>query len=156
MYRLHHGVEHVFETYQLSDRFLQRCRDDFVRRALGDDASGVEDNHALAQGKNFFAAVRDIKDGDAVSLVPLAQIVDDRCLRRSVERGQRFIEKQHGGIGHQGSRQCRALALSAGNFSRVARCKMRDSKCLENRGRLRCALRLRQMRQAILDVLLHC
>ena len=104
MYRFHDGVECVFEAYQLSDRFLQRRRDDFVRSALCNDASRIEDNHALAQGKDFLAAVGDIKDGDAVSLIPIAQVVDDRCLRRSVERGQRFIEKQQRGIGHQSPR----------------------------------------------------
>jgi hypothetical protein len=102
-----------------------------------DDASRIEDNHALAQSKNFLAAVGDIKDGDAVSLIPAAQVVDDRCLRRSVERGQRFIKKEQGGIGHQSPRECRALALSSGDFSRVARCEMRNSKCLQNHRRLR-------------------
>ncbi len=110
-----------------------RCYD-FVRRALGHDASGVEDDHALAQGKDFFPTMRDIKDGNAVSLVPLAQIIKDLRLGRSVERGQRFVQEQNGGIGHQGSRQRRALAFSARDLSRVVPREMRNSKCLKNCG----------------------
>ena len=108
-----------------------------MRRALGDDASGVEDQHALAQGENFFAAVSDIEDGNAVSLIPLAQIVDDLRLGRGIERGQRFVEQQNGGIGDERSGQSGALAFSPGNLSRVAPREVRDSKCLKNGGRLR-------------------
>ncbi len=104
MYRLHDGVENVFEAHQLRDRFLQGRGDDFVRCALGHDASGFEDNDALAQGKYFFPAVGYIKDGNAVSLIPLAEIVDDLRLGGGVERGQRFVEQQHGRIGYKGAR----------------------------------------------------
>ena len=75
-----------------------------MRRTLCDDASGVENNHALAQGKNLFPAVSDIKDGNTVNLIPRPQIVDDPGLRGGVQRGQGFVQKQHGGIGYQGSR----------------------------------------------------
>ncbi len=75
-----------------------------MRRALGHDASGVEDDNVLAEGKDFLPAVRDIEDGNVASLVPTAQVVNDLRLDRSIEGGQGFVEQQHGGIGHQGSR----------------------------------------------------
>ena len=92
--RLHDGIKNIFEADQLRDRFLLWRCDDFVGSALGNDASGVEHDHALAQGKNFLPAVRDIKNRNAVGLVPLAQIVDDLRLSGCVERGQRFVQKQ--------------------------------------------------------------
>jgi hypothetical protein len=80
-------VEYIFETYQLSHCFLLRGGDYFVGRALGDDASGVEDQDVLAERENFFSAVRNVEDGDAVCLVPLAEIVDDFRFGGGVERG---------------------------------------------------------------------
>ena len=50
---------------------------------------------------------------------------------RSIERRQRFIEKQYGGIGHKRSRQGSALAFSAGDLLRVSLREMRNSKCSE-------------------------
>ena len=99
MDRFHRGVEDIFEAYQLRDGFLLGRCDHFVRRALRDDASGVEDQHALAQGKDLLAAVGDVEDRNAMSLVPLPQVVDDFRFRGNVERGQRLIQKQHGRIG---------------------------------------------------------
>ncbi len=75
-----------------------------MRRALRHDATLVEHNHALAEGKNFLAAVGDIKDGNAVSLIPGAEIVDDLALGRGIERRQRFVQQQQFGISHQRSR----------------------------------------------------
>jgi len=87
----------------LSDCFLLRRVHHFVRSALGHDTSRVEHDHALAQRKDFLAAVRDVKDGNAVSLIPLAQVVNDFGLGWGVQRGQGFVQKQHHWIGHQGS-----------------------------------------------------
>ena len=81
---------------------MLRCVHHFVRSALRHDASRVEHDHALAQSKNFFAAVGDVKDGNAVSLVPLAQIVNDLGFCWRVQSGQGFVQKQHHRVGHQG------------------------------------------------------
>ena len=155
MHRLHHGVENILHPRQLRDRLLLRRGHHFVRCALRDDASGVEHNHALAQGEYFLPAVRHIEDGNVVNPVPLPQIVDDLRLRRCVERGQRFVEKQHSRVGHQRSRQSRALTFSTGNRAGTALRQMSNVKCLKNRRRAIPALRPRQMRQAVFNVLLH-
>jgi len=118
MHRFHDGVEDILEARQLRHHFLLRRGHDLVRRTLGHDASGVEHNHPLAQGKNLLSAVGDIENGNAVSPIPLPQVVDDLRLGRRVERGQRLVQKQHRGIDHQRSSQSHALALAAGNLPR--------------------------------------
>ena len=54
-------------------------------QALGDDFSGVEDDDLIAEGKYFLAIVGDEENRDAVVLVPLAKIADQRRLGRTVE-----------------------------------------------------------------------
>ncbi len=49
-----------------------------------DDSSGVEHNHALAQGEYFFPAMRHVEDRNVVNPVPLPQIVNNLRLRRCV------------------------------------------------------------------------
>ena len=60
---------------------------------MRDNASAVEDQHALAQCEDLLAAVGDVKDGNAVGLVPLAQVVKDYRYLGNVECGKRLIEK---------------------------------------------------------------
>ncbi len=66
----HHSVEDVLEPNQLRNGLLLRRRDDFVRCALGDDASCIEDEDVLAERENFFPAMRYVEDRNAVRLVP--------------------------------------------------------------------------------------
>ena len=73
----------------------------------------------------------------------------------AVERGQRFVEKQHLGIGHERSRQSHALALSARNVAGIAPRGVSNAKCLENRCRARFALGPRPMCQPVLHILFH-
>jgi len=104
VHRIHHGVENVLEVCQLCDCFLLRSRrDHFVRRALSHDAPGIKHDYALAQGEDFFATMRDIENRNAVGLIPLAQIVDDRRLRCHVQRSQGLVQKQHSRISHKSS-----------------------------------------------------
>src|SRR5580693_7216595 len=77
MYRFDHGVEYIFEAHELRDGFLHRRSHDFVGSALRDDASRFEDDHALAQGEDFFPAVSYIKNRNAVCMIPLTKVVDD-------------------------------------------------------------------------------
>ena len=117
--RFHHRVENIFEAHQLRDRFLLRRVITSCGVPWATIRPRIEHNHALAQGEDFLAAVRHIKNRNSVDAIPLAQIVHDARLGRGVERRQRFVEEQHGGIGDQGSRQRDALALSAGNLARL-------------------------------------
>jgi len=49
------------------------------------------------------------KNRDAVMQIPLAQIADERRLRRTIERSQRLIEQQGARFGYQRPRQGDAL-----------------------------------------------
>jgi len=71
--------------------FLMRRFHHFVRRTPRHNPPGVENNHTLAQGKDFLAAVRHIKDGNVVSLIPLTQIVNNFRFRGRVQRSQRLV-----------------------------------------------------------------
>ncbi len=95
-----------------------------MRRTLGDDASGVEHDDSFPEGEYFFAAVRDIKNRDAVGFGSICGVVDDVRLRGSIERGQRFVEQQNFGIRHQCSRQRDALAFSSGDLAGFALLQM--------------------------------
>ncbi len=133
MNRFHLSRENILEAHQLRHGFLPRRFHHFVWRTLGHNASRVQHNHTLTQRKHFFPAVRHIEDGNAMSLVPLAQIVNDHRLGRRIERGQRLVQQQHRGIGHQRSRQSRALALSTRNLPRIAPRQVSNAERLKNR-----------------------
>jgi len=51
-----------------------------------------------------------------------------RFLLESVEGGERLIEQQDAGIGHEGASQSYSLAFAAGNLSWRAVAQMRDTK----------------------------
>src|SRR5581483_8321081 len=114
----HGSVKDVFEAGQLGQSFVAWRFEHLVRRAARDDVSVLESGHRLAQGKNFFPAVGDVKDGDAVGLVPGAQVVHDFGTSRTVESGERLIQQQGLGIYDQSARQGDTLALASGNFAR--------------------------------------
>src|SRR5579872_1693603 len=103
-----------------------------MRRTIGNDASGIEQEDSFSQGEHFLAAVRDVEDGDAMGLIPLAKIVDDLRLCRSVKPSQRFVEQEHFWIRDQGSRQGDTLAFSARDLAHAAGSEMRNTEDLQN------------------------
>ena len=83
------------------------------------------------------------------------EIVNDLCLCRCVERGQRLVKQQELGICHQRPCQGDALAFSAGNVTRFAAGKFGDPECFKQRHCTARAFRWRKMRQAITHVPFH-
>ena len=128
MHRLNLGVEDVFESGKLGDGFLQRGFQNFVRCPLGDDPSPVEDQNAFSQGKDLVATVGDVKNRDAVCLVPSSQIIHDSRFRGGIERGERFVQQQNFGICHQSASQCDALTFSAGDLFGMALSELKNAK----------------------------
>src|SRR5437764_15022926 len=124
-------------------------------RSLHQDAAGIENQYALTQCKHFFPAVGYVKDGNAVSPIPKAQVFDDGGVSGSIECGQWFVEQQHGGIRDQGTSQRRTLAFSPGNVMRIALRQMTDAACLKHRGRAGCTFCQCQITEAILDISFH-
>jgi len=90
--RFNGRIQNIFESGKVGDGFLSRRAQHLVRRALSQNTSVVEHQRAFAEGKHFFAAVRDIENGDAVGFVPGTQIVDDSGFGGGVKRGQRLVQ----------------------------------------------------------------
>ena len=128
------GVENVFEPGKVRDGFLARRVHHFVRRALREHAALIKDDDAFAESKDFLAAVRDVKNRNAVGAVPGAQVVEDVSLGGRVERSERFVQQQDAGIGHERARQGDPLALASGNFLRATAAQPSDAKGVEDRG----------------------
>jgi hypothetical protein len=114
------GIENIFEASKLGDGFLLRRGQDFMRRAVGENASTVEHDDALAESKDLFAAVRDVENRNAVSLVPGAEIVEDSGFRSGVESGKRLVEQKNAGIGDESSGERNALTFASGDLFRTA------------------------------------
>src|SRR5271169_2558558 len=100
----------------MCDRLQPRSAHDFMRLSLGHDSSRVQHNDLVAEGKYFLAIMSNKKNRHAVMLVPLAQIADEKRLRRTVQSSQRLIEQQRPRFGHQRARQGDALALTSGDL----------------------------------------
>ena len=88
--------------------------------------------------------------------IPRAEVVEDFRFGRLVERGQRLVEQQSGGIRHQRACEGCALALAAGNLAGLAREQMRDAKRLEHRHHASAPFRGRNFHDAVLNVLRDC
>lgn len=100
VYGLHDGIEDIFKTGELRHGLLKWSAQHLVRRALRYDAALIHQQHTFAQGHYFFAAMRDIQNRDAVNLIPAAEIVDDSCLGRCVQSGERFVEEKYAWVSH--------------------------------------------------------
>src|SRR5262249_30758772 len=106
--------------------------EDQVGRALSYDSSLVHGHDTFAQGLDFIAVVRHIKDGDGSRRIPPLQVVENRGLQPLVKSGERLIQQQHAGIGDQGARQSDALLFAAGNLSGLSRRQSLNMETLEN------------------------
>src|ERR1022692_1352278 len=90
-----------------------------MRLALRHDSASLQHDDLVAEGKHFLAIVGNEEDGDAVLLVPLAQIANERRLHGPVQRSQWLIEQQGAWFGYEGARQSDALALASGDLRRT-------------------------------------
>jgi len=134
----HHCIKNVLKSGQLCDRRLQGSHHHFVGCALRNDASGIEDDGAFSQGENFLPAVRDVENGNEMTPVPLAQVIDDAQLDGGVQGSQGLVQEQNLGVEHQGPRQRNPLALAAGNFTDIPLGQMGDMESVQDgRGTLR-------------------
>src|ERR1700674_2481084 len=103
-----------------------------MRSTLSHDSPRVKHNDLVAEGKDFLAMVGDEENRDAVMLVPLAKIRDERRLRRPVERGQWLIKQQCAWLGHQSARQGDALTLASGDLRRSPVAQTIDAEARKN------------------------
>src|SRR5580658_4760531 len=125
-----------------------------MRPSLRHDSSRVQHNDLVAQGKHFLTAVGDKENRNPVKLVPLAQIPDQRGLRRTVQRSQWLIEQQRAWIGHQGPRQRDTLAFSSGNLRRSAVAQVIDAEHSKYFAASRLSLHRAERTETIRDIFL--
>src|SRR6267154_5826390 len=126
-----------------------------MRRALSNDAALLQYEHAFTQGNHFFAAVRDIQDGNVVRLIPTAKIVDDFCFGCDVQSSERLVKQEHSGVGNQGTRESHPLALSARDFRGPLPAEVFDTKLLQYGCCQRLAAGTRKMRETVFGILLN-
>ncbi len=122
----HRGVKNIFEAGQLRHRFLQRRGHDLMGSSLRNRPAVFQNDHPLTQRKDFFPAVSNVNHGNAMLLVPGAQVINDPGLGGRIQCRQRFVEKKDCRIDHQGASQSDPLPFPAGNLSRPARTQVRD------------------------------
>ena len=90
-----------------------------MRRPLRDDPAIFENQHTLAQGNNFLAAMGDIKNGNAMVMVPGSQVFDNLRFGRGIQPGHGFVEQEQTWIGHQRASQRHPLTLASRNLRRL-------------------------------------
>jgi len=103
-----------------------------MRLPLRRDSSRVEHNNLVAESKYFLAAVGDKENRDAVMMVPLTQIADQRRSGRTIQRSQWLIEQQGAGLGHQSPCQGDALPFASGNLRRSPVAQVIDAEAIEH------------------------
>jgi hypothetical protein len=103
-----------------------------MRRSLRRDSSRVQHNNLVAESKYFLAAVGDKENRDAVMMVPLTQIGDQRRSCRTVQSSQRLIEEQCARLGHQSPCEGDALPFASRNLRRPPVAQVIDAEAIEH------------------------
>src|SRR5579863_2126250 len=98
----------------------------------------------------------DVKNGDAMGLIPAAEVVDDLGFGRGIERGEGFVEQKKAGGGDQRPRKSNALPLSTGDLGGAALLQMIDMKILQRLGDVPATRGARQTGETVLGILLDC
>jgi hypothetical protein len=114
-----------------------------MRLSLRRDSSRIQHNNLVAESEYFLAAVGDKENRDAVMMVPLTQVGDQRRSCRTVQRSQWLIEQQRAGLRHQSPCQGDALPFASRNLRRSPVAQVIDAEAIEHlaaaRSPLRCA-----------------
>src|SRR5580658_3112291 len=112
----------------MRDRLQSRSAHHIMRMPLRHDSSCIKHDNFITQRKYFLATMGDKENRDAVMLVPLAQICNERRLCRTIQRSQWLIKQQRARISHQSTRQRDTLAFTSRNLRRSAAPQMIDAE----------------------------
>ena len=99
---------------------VPRVGEDVARRALLDEAPGVEHADALAEAPHQAEVVRDQQDGRVDAPAQLLDQVEDLGLDRGVEAGGGLVEDEQARVDGQRHGDDDALLLAAGELEGVA------------------------------------
>src|SRR5882724_12553997 len=108
----------------MTDGMIEQRADDVRRLPDSDDSSAVEYKRFVGDREKLFGIVCHVQHRNA-DLVPNAEKVGgDAPVQRTIEPGQRFVEEQDSGQGHERARQGHALLLTSGELGDVAKKKV--------------------------------
>ncbi len=83
------------------------------------DHAGIHHRDAVRHGERFALVVGDVDEGDADPLLDGAQLGAHVLAQLEVERGERLVEQQHGGLDRQRPGDGDALLLAAGELAHL-------------------------------------
>jgi len=98
---------------------------EFTRRGLGHDASGVQEHDTRAEKQSFADIVGDDDDSFGKAAGEIEKSALQFGASNGVESAKRFVHQKNGGIGSEGARDADALALTTGEFAGEARRELR-------------------------------
>jgi len=94
--------------------------EDRIGRTLLDDMAIPHHQHLIGQRADHAQIMADEDIGEAVTLLQVAQQIDDLGLHRHVERRGRLVQDDEPGLQDQGAGDGDPLALAAGEFMGIA------------------------------------
>ena len=124
----HDCGEDIFKAGGMGEFDRARRIEDGARRACFLDAAVDECHDSLADGVDFFAIVGDVKDRNAIGVIPGAKVFEYGTAQGGIEAGERFIEKQNSGAGDEGAGEGNALLFAAGEFGGAPGQQILDTK----------------------------
>src|SRR5271167_3833521 len=134
---------------------MTRSSQNFLGRALRQDAAAIKHHHAFAESERLSDRMCDIQARNFMTRVPCSQVVDNRRLRYCVECGKRFVQQKQRGVGDQRTSERHPLTFASRKLIRLAPEQMTDSKGLQNCYGAVVANRCRHLSQSILYVLVN-
>src|SRR5260370_21143220 len=91
----------------------------FLRRCRCHNASGLKQHNACGKEQSFVQIVRDENNGLAEAAGERAEFTLQLGAGNGIERTERLVHQQDGGIGGEGAGDANALALAAGKVARA-------------------------------------
>jgi hypothetical protein len=117
------------------------------------NAAVDECDDAFADGVDFFAIMRHVKNRNAVGIVPCVKIFEDRAAQSGIEACKRLIEKQDAGASNECAREGDTLLFAAGQFGGPAREKILDTKSACDASRTFGSFRESELIETVADIL---
>ena len=116
-----HAAHPVGVAHEAGDERVARLLVELARRAFLRDHRPVHHDDAVGDGHRLGLVVRDVDDGEAQTLLQVADLLAHLAAQPRVEVRQRLVEQQHLRLEHERARDGDALLLAAGELGRQPR-----------------------------------